>query len=817
MSYVQAVLWIASRLADGLAYAHEHQVIHRDLKPANVLLADDGQPLLLDFNLSDNLRLRSSVLGASVGGTLPYMAPEQLESFYHPGRRVDARSDLYSLGLILYELVCGKPAFPFPQTPSPPTRALKKLRIKNQETGVRRQESGTSSQRAAVRYPQNGSCLTPDARPLASDSSLLPPAAGEGQTGPLWEILPLMIAERKKSPPSVRQWNKSVSPAVESIIRRCLEADPDRRYQSARELQEDLERQLSHQPLRYAPDPSPRERTRKWARRHPRLTSSTSVALLALGLIGILVTLLVIRGKRLDGFHAQETLKRFEADLDDARFLLYGRAHDPETLDQGIGRCRTALDYYHVLNNPSWKQFSEVRNLQERDREQLRQDIGETLFLAARATLHRSEIRNPKSETSSDPAHPRQEDLLLALDLSRSANHCYEEDKIPRALWQQQAELLKRQGLTREAEVLFQKAEKTPLQTAQDCYLAAHLLAAQGNYRKALPLLEEAVQKDPRNYSAWFVRGNCYDSLLEHAQAIASYSVCIALHPEFPSVWFSRGMANQRAGNFVGAVADFDQTIMLRRAAGSDREIADIYWNRAQSQEGLKHYSEAIADLDKALELGTPRTQVYFYRAVVREKAKDLEGARRDRDMGMRLKPSDEQSWVARGLSRMDQDPKGAVADLDEALKLNPQSFPALQNKAHVLADLLKDNSEAVQVLDTILAKYPENPMARAGRGVSLARLGQREKALADAEDALLVDTRPPNLYQVACIYALTSRQNPQDRLRAFELLSWGLKGGFGLDLVDGDNDLDPIRQFPEFRRVVKAARELQARTSDSR
>src|SRR5439155_15195750 len=82
LSYVQAVLWIGSRLADGLAYAHEHQVIHRDLKPANVLLADDGQPLLLDFNLSDNLRLRSSVLAASVGGTLPYMAPEHLESFY---------------------------------------------------------------------------------------------------------------------------------------------------------------------------------------------------------------------------------------------------------------------------------------------------------------------------------------------------------------------------------------------------------------------------------------------------------------------------------------------------------------------------------------------------------------------------------------------------------------------------------------------------------------------------------------------------------------------------------------------------------------
>jgi hypothetical protein len=66
-------------------------------------------------------------------------------------------------------------------------------------------------------------------------------------------------------------------------------------------------------------------------------------------------------------------------------------------------------------------------------------------------------------------------------------------------------------------------------------------------------------------------------------------------------------------------------------------------------------------------------------------------------------------------------------------------------------------------------------------------------------------------LYQVAGIYALNSRKHPADRVEALHLLSKALRAGFGLDLVDKDTDLDPIRENPEFRRVVKAAREVHA------
>src|SRR6202022_1668928 len=76
---VPAVLWLVARMAAGLPHAHERGILHRDLKPANILFADDGEPLLLDFNLAADTKLRAHASAALVGGTLPYMAPQHLD------------------------------------------------------------------------------------------------------------------------------------------------------------------------------------------------------------------------------------------------------------------------------------------------------------------------------------------------------------------------------------------------------------------------------------------------------------------------------------------------------------------------------------------------------------------------------------------------------------------------------------------------------------------------------------------------------------------------------------------------------------------
>ncbi len=111
-SYTDAVLHLAIALADTLAFVHARGVLHRDLKPSNILLDPSGEPLLLDFNLS----ISEQEPAVPPGGTPHYMAPEQLRAFLERRfPKLDARDDLFALGVMIYELLTGElPCGPLP-------------------------------------------------------------------------------------------------------------------------------------------------------------------------------------------------------------------------------------------------------------------------------------------------------------------------------------------------------------------------------------------------------------------------------------------------------------------------------------------------------------------------------------------------------------------------------------------------------------------------------------------------------------------------------------------------------------------------------
>ena len=95
---------IAAAVADALAHAHARLIVHRDIKPANIILTPERGPVLVDFGLGlDEAGAGGSELGV-VSGTPAYMAPEQVAGAAH---RIDGRTDIYSLGVVLYEMLCG--------------------------------------------------------------------------------------------------------------------------------------------------------------------------------------------------------------------------------------------------------------------------------------------------------------------------------------------------------------------------------------------------------------------------------------------------------------------------------------------------------------------------------------------------------------------------------------------------------------------------------------------------------------------------------------------------------------------------------------
>jgi serine/threonine protein kinase len=114
-SWPEAVCWLGAKIARALDYAHRLGVLHRDVKPANILVTAEGSPKLADFNISFSDKVAGATPAAYFGGSLAYMSPEQLEACHPTHSRLpeelDGRSDLYSLGIVLWELLTGSRPF----------------------------------------------------------------------------------------------------------------------------------------------------------------------------------------------------------------------------------------------------------------------------------------------------------------------------------------------------------------------------------------------------------------------------------------------------------------------------------------------------------------------------------------------------------------------------------------------------------------------------------------------------------------------------------------------------------------------------------
>src|SRR5690606_12499145 len=129
------------------------------------------------------------------------------------------------------------------------------------------------------------------------------------------------------------------------------------------------------------------ERLRKWVRRHPQLTSGTSVAAISSGIVVFLVLLLVSGAHRLKVLEAQSRAGQFENNLQVIRYVMNAPAFEEEKYREGQQLCHSSLQLFDVLDEPQWYETGTAENLSGQERQRLRREVAEILYLMTRHEL----------------------------------------------------------------------------------------------------------------------------------------------------------------------------------------------------------------------------------------------------------------------------------------------------------------------------------------------------------------------------------------------------------------------------------------------
>jgi serine/threonine-protein kinase len=776
-------------VCQAVQHAHQKGIIHRDIKPSNVLvMSQDGTPLVkvIDFGVAKAVgqHLTDKTIYTQftqLVGTPLYMSPEQAGQ---SGLDVDTRTDIYALGVLLYELLTG-------------TTPFDKDRIK---------EAGYDEIRRIIREEE-------PPRPSTRISTLAQAAT--------------TIATQRKSDP--KRLSQLMRGELDWIVMKALEKDRNRRYETASTFAADVQRYLADEPVQACPA-SAWYRFRKFTRRKKTaLVVAACVFLAVAGITGGVGWALRDRAARDDEQRARDEAldKAVQAALTETELLIgeqrwtealavvnradklmesAGRAERPPLLLELRTDLMMAERLDDIYQEP--KQNRKVHAMLlvgEGSGHSLRpmeEGVSEEEFFWGREQDRRyaqafrkfgidmETLAPAEAAARLGRTHIRQA-LVQALDkwgAMRKRAHGGTEDSLWKKLMEvaRQADPDRRRNQFREAlfrrdrPALEQLANAVPIRDVPPAtvYLLGLALRDLGALEKAIAVLAEAQRHHPGDFwlndaLGWFsweasppryqealryyqaalaVRPHsarahvCLGGTLKKTnrldQALAEYSKAIELDPKNAVAWNNRGLTYEKLHQYDKALADYSKAIEL------EPKNARRWNNRGFTYGELHQYDKALADLNKAIELdpkdavawrnrGAIYSELHQYNKALAQYNKALAHFSK----AIELEPMHVNfCWRGSTYNELRQYDK-AVADLTKAIELDPKCVSAWTNRAHAYKHLqqydkaLADFNKAIE-LDPKVAVYWNN------RGWTYNKLHQYDKALADFTKAVELDPK---------------------------------------------------------------------------
>lgn len=685
----RAVAWWGARMAEALQHAHERGVLHRDVKPSNVLVTGDGLPMLLDFNLAWEACIDDpDVEAGGLGGTVAYMSPEHLEAVAegHPGL-VDARSDIYSLGVLLYEAM-GRRPFP------PPAGARSVIESLLKAAATRREGPPPLRDDDPLVPPELEAvvlrCLAPDPADRYPDAATL---AADLQA--VAEDAPLRLAREPYSSRGVRWLRRNrlrvavaipmvLAPTVVAFGLALAKLERTRvageRFGEVKQLMEQGEALLRHDQVAAAEF---RFATALELAKGSEDTSLQEQELRARDKHRYIQEIERIRGAADLVFRRVEPLK--------LRLLGFTGPVDDPSEDVRA----TLAPFYVLVDQEDWTRRPDLTLLDATRRSRLLGEVDNLLFLWVIALDELSD--------GTPDAHE------LALKLCRRA--------------------IRTTDLPGPWEWLLHRVE------------SGGVVSANGGLPRSGGRPNPAEVDDPRECFLWGVL-----SMREHRAAGAIRWLSRAAHLDVDQYWYSfyLGYLHQLQGNVTAALGQYDVAIALRPDVPWPR------FNRARLYQSLGAYQRAMDDLNAALARtrGADQLPILLNLALVHEDIGEIREARAGYEQVQRSARSDDPlSRAARmNLARLD----AHAGKVDSALReyealieeSSGQDDEARLARAQVSLRLGRA-ANALDDLDILLARDSGNPAWLAARSEALLALGRADEAIPHADAAAFGQPSP--------------------------------------------------------------------------